>query len=342
MEVSKELVRCCLLYDFKVGLSAAASSRRICQAFGDSAVNERTARHWFQKFRSGNLSLCDEARCGRPQALDNEALQAAIEEDSSLTCGELARQFNVSDETVRLHLHRLGKAYKLSKWVPHTLLDVHKKQRVAACMSLLSRHRTASIFNRVLTSDEKWVLYDTPKRSKHWLSSQDTVPHTARPPMHPRKIMLCIWWTSRQVVHYELLPTGQTVTAVLYSQQLERVQQALQQKEPALVNRKGVLFLHDNARPHIARLARDTIQRLRWETLCHPPYSPDLAPTDYHLFHSLDNHLRGKSFTSEADLRQALTDFFASKTPEFYRKGIAQLETRWQKVLDADGDYFED
>ena len=342
MEVSKELVRCCLLYDFKVGLSAAASSRRICQAFGDSAVNERTARHWFQKFRSGNLSLCDEARCGRPQALDNEALQAAIEEDSSLTCGELARQFNVSDETVRLHLHRLGKAYKLSKWVPHTLLDVHKKQRVAACMSLLSRHRTASIFNRVLTSDEKWVLYDTPKRSKHWLSSQDTVPHTARPPMHPRKIMLCIWWTSRQVVHYELLPTGQTVTAVLYSQQLERVQQALQQKEPALVNRKVVLFLHDNARPHIARLARDTIQRLRWETLCHPPYSPDLAPTDYHLFHSLDNHLRGKSFTSEADLRQALTDFFASKTPEFYRKGIAQLETRWQKVLDADGDYFED
>ncbi|GFY57052.1 histone-lysine N-methyltransferase SETMAR [Trichonephila inaurata madagascariensis] len=42
------------------------------------------------------------------------------------------------------------------------------------------------------------------------------------------------------------------------------------------------------------------------------------------------------------DMRQALTDFFASHTPEFYRKGIKQLETRWQKVLDADGDYFED
>ncbi|GFY43327.1 histone-lysine N-methyltransferase SETMAR [Trichonephila inaurata madagascariensis] len=84
MDVSKELVRGCLLY-FKVALSVAASSCRICEAFGDSVVNERTARHWFQKFRSGDLSLCDKAPTGRPQALDDEALQAAIEEDSSQT-----------------------------------------------------------------------------------------------------------------------------------------------------------------------------------------------------------------------------------------------------------------
>ncbi|PRD22126.1 UNVERIFIED_CONTAM: Histone-lysine N-methyltransferase SETMAR [Trichonephila clavipes] len=63
---------------------------------------------------------------------------------------------------------------------------------------------------------------------------------------------------------------------------------------------------------------------------------------DFHLFHSLDSHLRGKFFTNEADVQQALTDFFASHAPEFYRKGIEQLKTRWQKVLDGDGDYFED
>ncbi|PRD23522.1 UNVERIFIED_CONTAM: Histone-lysine N-methyltransferase SETMAR [Trichonephila clavipes] len=67
MDVSKELVRGCLLYDFKVDLSAAASSHQIYQAFGDIAVSERTARHWFQKFRTGDLSLCDKARTGQPQ-----------------------------------------------------------------------------------------------------------------------------------------------------------------------------------------------------------------------------------------------------------------------------------
>ncbi|GFV30319.1 histone-lysine N-methyltransferase SETMAR [Trichonephila clavipes] len=283
MDVSEELVQGCLLYDFKVGLSASASSRRICQAFGYSPVNERTARNWFQKFSSGDLSLCAKARTVRPQVLDNEALQVAIEEDSSQACGELARKFNTSSEMVRLHQYRLGKTCRLSKWVPHTLLEVHQQQRVPACLSLLSRHCRASIFNRVLTSDEKWVLYNTPKRFKHWLSPQNTAPHSARPPMHPRKIMFCVWL-------------------------------------------------------QVARVARNTIQRLGWETLFHPPYSLDLAPSDYHLFHSLDNNHRGKSFTNEADVLQALRDFFASHTSEFYHKGIEQLETRWQKVLDAKGD----
>lgn len=78
MEVSKELIRGCLLYDFKVGLTAAASSRRICQAFGVNAVNERTARHWFQKFRSGDVSLSDDPRSGRPHVLDDEARKTTV------------------------------------------------------------------------------------------------------------------------------------------------------------------------------------------------------------------------------------------------------------------------
>ncbi|GFX58975.1 hypothetical protein TNCV_806791 [Trichonephila clavipes] len=46
----------------------------------------------------------------------------------------------------------------------------------------------------------------------------------------------------------------------------------------------------------------------------------------------MDNHLRGKSFTNEADMGQAVTDFLASHIPEFCRKEIEQLEKRWQKM----------
>ena len=87
--------------------------------------------------------------------LDDDVLKAAIEEDSSLTCDELAERFHVSAETVRLHLHGIGKSYRLSKWVPHTLSAANKEQRVTACLSLLTRHLNTPIFDRLLTGDEK-------------------------------------------------------------------------------------------------------------------------------------------------------------------------------------------
>jgi histone-lysine N-methyltransferase SETMAR len=44
---------------------------------------------------------------------------------------------------------------------------------------------------------------------------------------------------------------------------------------------------------------RLTIDEIQWELLEHPPYSPDLAPSDFHLFGPLKKHLGGKSFADE-------------------------------------------
>jgi transposase len=53
-----------------------------------------------------------------------------------------------------------------------------------------------------------------------------------------------------------------------------------------------VCLLHDNARPHVASVTRQQLEELSWTTVFHPPYSPDLAPSDLHLFRSLKNYLR--------------------------------------------------
>jgi transposase len=44
------------------------------------------------------------------------------------------------------------------------------------------------------------------------------------------------------------------------------------------------IILHDNAKAHIADAVKDLLRRWRWETLEHPPYSPDMNPCDYDLF----------------------------------------------------------
>jgi histone-lysine N-methyltransferase SETMAR len=49
-------------------------------------------------------------------------------------------------------------------------------------------------------------------------------------------------------------------------------------------------------------MTKAAIQELDWEILPHPPYSPDLAPSDYHLFRSLSNNLRGAEFLSTTTL----------------------------------------
>jgi transposase len=53
-----------------------------------------------------------------------------------------------------------------------------------------------------------------------------------------------------------------------------------------------VCLLHDNARLHVASITRQQLEKLSWTTVPHPPYSPDLAPSDLHLFHSLKNYMR--------------------------------------------------
>jgi histone-lysine N-methyltransferase SETMAR len=104
--------------------------------------------------------------------------------------------------------------------------------------------------------------------------------------------------------------------------------------------RKKVLLLHDNARPHVAKVVSRKIEQLGWQVLPHPPYSPDLAPTDYHLFRSLSNYLRGKQFD---DLTELKSSIFYSKTPEFYASDINQLRdswVRWDSAIDSEGGLY--
>ena len=58
------------------------------------------------------------------------------------------------------------------------------------------------------------------------------------------------------VIYFELLDINQTITANVYSQQLQRLNEVLSQKRPALANQKVVILLHDNSRPHVAQLTQ--------------------------------------------------------------------------------------
>ena len=256
------------------------------------------------KFKRGNFDLKDAPRSDRPIELDEKQLNQFLHEDSHQTTRELAEKMECSHTAVEKHLHSMGKVQKCGAWVPHALNNNNKNQRATISAGLIARHRSThenkqQFLYAIVTGDEKWCLYINMKQRKEWLSPKKKPTPRVKQDLHPRKTILCVWWDWEGIIHYELLERNQTVNAELYVQQMERLKTAIQEKRP---NRQhGVLLLHDNARPHIADMTKEAIQTHGWEVLPHPSYSPDLAPTDFHLFQSLSNAMHGISFNNDAD-----------------------------------------
>ena len=135
--------------------------------------------------------------------------------------------------------------------------------------------------------------------------------------------MFCVWWDQKGVVYYELLKPSETVNTKRYQQQLIDLNRSLLKKRPEYQKRQHkIIFLHDNTPSHTAKSVRDTLEALSWQVLPHAAYSPDLAPSDYHLFASMDHALVEQRFGSYEDVKKWRDEWFAAKGEDFYWRGI--------------------
>jgi histone-lysine N-methyltransferase SETMAR len=105
--------------------------------------------------------------------------------------------------------------------------------------------------------------------------------------------------------------------------------------------RPKVLLHHDDARPHTSLHTREAITMLQWTVLPHPPYSPDLAPSDYDLFRPLKDEIRGKKFEDDEEVISEVMRWLQQRPAEWYREGTQALTSLWRKAIDSEGDYVE-
>lgn len=82
-------------------------------------------------------------------------------------------------------------------------------------------------------------------------------------------------------------------------------------------------------------------QKFGWEIIDHPPYSPDVAPSDYHMFPALKKHLGGKKFHTDAEVQKEVNTWLRKADGEWYTAGIDKFIVRMRKVLEKNGDYVE-
>ncbi|GFS71989.1 histone-lysine N-methyltransferase SETMAR [Trichonephila clavipes] len=121
------------------------------------------------------------------------------------------------------------------------------------------------------------------------------------------------------------MPPGTTINAAAYCLTLKRLRRAIQNKRKGmLIN--GVRLLHDNARPHTALVTKALLQAIQIGSIGpYPPCSPDLAPSDFHVFRYLKSHLGGKSFHGDDKIKDKVEIWFRQQAATFYDCGIQKL-----------------
>ena len=173
------------------------------------------------------------------------------------------------------HLKQIGKVKKLDKWVPHELTE-NQKIVILKC-SVLLFYITMNHFSVGLWRVMKSGFYNR-RCPAQWLDQEEAPKHFWKPNLDQKKVLVTVWWSAAH--HYSFLNPSATVTSEKYAQQINEMHWRLQCLQLVLVNRKGPTLLHHKAWLHVAQTTLQKLNELGYSVLPHPPYSPDLSPTD--------------------------------------------------------------
>jgi len=185
--------------------------------------------------------------------------------------------------------------------------------------------------------DETWLYHydpETKQQSMEWWYSGSPHPKKFRVQKSAGKVLISIFWDEDGILLSDYLPKGQTINVQYYSSLLVQMKDILKEKLRGKVT-EWVLFLHDNASAHRALATQKKLSYLGFQCLHHPPFSPDLAPSDYHLFPGLKKQLKGRQFSSNAEIIAAAETWLDGQPSDFFffLSGLQKLEQRLRSVL---------
>ena len=108
MDDPKVHYRHLMLFCFNCGKTASETRDKLCSVYGENAVSLRLCYTWFSKFRSGNFSLEDAPRSGRPNVIEADQLKQTVVQNPHLSTRKMAAVINVSKSTISRHLRKMN------------------------------------------------------------------------------------------------------------------------------------------------------------------------------------------------------------------------------------------
>jgi hypothetical protein len=118
--------------------------------------------------------------------------------------------------------------------------------------------------------------------------------------------MMIFVYDHRGIIMTDRVPCGTSVTAAYRRDWMQKLRRNINKDRPDLLE-DGPVILHDKARPHLGKVVIELLSKYEWEMLPHVPYSPDMSPPDFDLFHKIKEPMRGHCFPSLEEVSAAVT-----------------------------------
>jgi len=312
--------------------------------YGEDSLKEDDVKYWIHELKLGRTMLTDDYHPGRPLLDDVDARilrRLAREPYSSMR--SLSDSLKLPVATVHRHLTKsLNMKNRHFKWVPHLLTEDLKAKRSTEAGKLLKilRREQANGWNGIITGDESWI-YLSNQPGGVWLEADSPLPEVVRRTIDSEKHMLCVFWGIAGIAHHCWLPSGSSFDASFFAEEvLQPVADELDTTNKTRHQR--LMLVHfDNAKPHTAKATTERMKQLRMKRTPQPPYSPDIAPSDFFLFGWLKEQLTHHQIADEDGLFEAVDEILGTLSVETIRSVFHEWIRRLERVIEAEGDYIE-
>jgi histone-lysine N-methyltransferase SETMAR len=266
----------------------------------------------------------------------------AIEHSPNSSVRQLAQETNVPSTSVYRYLtQKLGYVHRSLRWIPHTLSQSNKIQRVELSKQLLELLRTAKKNNYrfFVTGDESWFSY-TFSNNSQWVKKGMQPGTRVRRSFATPKVMITIFWSVDGIRVIDCLESGQTINSDYFTEHIMKPIAESPQFAKAKKQKQKFVAHMDNAPIHKSAKTQGYLADVKMVTAPHPAYSPDLAPSDFFLFGRLKNHPGSQSFDSPDDIVAWIEEKFGDLKEGELKSVFDHWEERLEWVIANKGEYY--
>jgi transposase len=193
-------------------------------------------------------------------------------------------------------------------------------------------------YKTIFTGDESYICLSSPHLFK-WMPAGSERPEAPKNYIGTEKRLLTVFFSGHKVWHACYLAARDTVKSDTFVQDvLNPLTAEVKAARPAL---PSPWLLHmDNARVHRSKDTEKAIDNSPFVVVPHPPYSPDLAPSDFYLFGYLKDRLRGEACTCDEQLHRATERILNDIEPSVLARVFEEWYHRCEWVIANGGADF--